>query len=112
MRTVAPGTCFPVVRGWKLASMFLCSTTFHNLAHQRRQTWPRIPNRHHDAGDPVNGLEEGRRERPRLTIHAMNNAGNVIGSVQVEDDGVLDRCGAPEREAARILIGPADAEAG
>jgi hypothetical protein len=34
----------------------------------------------------LDGLQEG-QERPRLAIHALDDAGNVIKSVSVEEDG-------------------------
>ncbi len=57
----------------------------------------------------LHGLEEG-RERPRLTIHSFDEEGKLIGSVPVEDDGSFP-IGAPLSErAARIAIGPAEAD--
>jgi hypothetical protein len=57
----------------------------------------------------LDGLPEG-GERPRLIVHALDDAGQVVRSVPVEDDGTfpLDAVLLSER-AARIMIGPADA---
>jgi hypothetical protein len=58
----------------------------------------------------LDGLPQG-GERPRLVIHALDDTGQVIRSVPVEDDGTfpVDEALLSER-AARIIIGPADAK--
>src|SRR5215212_1774311 len=58
----------------------------------------------------LDGLSEG-GERPRLTVHALDDKGQVVRSVPVEADGTfpLDAALLSER-AARIMIGPADAK--
>jgi hypothetical protein len=58
----------------------------------------------------LDGLPQG-GERPRLAVHALDDTGQVIRSVPVEDDGsfTVDEALLSER-AARIIIGPADAK--
>jgi hypothetical protein len=57
----------------------------------------------------LDGLQEG-QERPRLAIHALDDAGNVIKSVSVEEDGSFPIDATLLERAARIKIGPADAK--
>jgi hypothetical protein len=52
----------------------------------------------------LDGVQQG-GERPRLTIHAVDDAGQVIGSVPVEDDGTFPVDAVLSERAARIMIG-------
>jgi hypothetical protein len=58
----------------------------------------------------LDGFEEG-RERPPLVVYALDETGQVLRSMPVEDDGTfsIDETLMSER-SVRIMIGPADAK--
>jgi hypothetical protein len=62
-----------------------------------------------DARIVLDALEDG-REPPRLAVHALDEAGKVIGSAPVAEDGTFPTDRILTQRAARVLVGPADAE--
>lgn len=57
----------------------------------------------------LDGLDEG-RAGPRLALHAFGDGDKLLGSVPVESDGTFPVDAALLEKAARVMVGPADAD--